>query len=180
MTKVAAGPARMVTPLPESEAEKRAAAKLRELKAAKPAPKANDDDDEDETPAAPKKKAEDVKRLDKEKAEREKAAREKAEAAKEKAEAAKKAADAKAKIEAEKLKAAKIAAAKKAKEEHAEKLAVIAENQAKQRSGTFNGGARGVNEASANPTQDAKAEKAASREKAAQSGKGKGVRGDGK
>lgn len=70
--------------------------------------------------------------------------------------------------------------AKKAKEEHAEKLAVIAENQAKQRSGTFNGGARGVNEASANPTQDAKAEKAASREKAAQSGKGKGVRGDGK
>ena len=115
VTKVAASPARIVTPIPESEAEKRAAAKLKELKAAKPAPKADDDGDEDDTPAAPKKKAEDVKRLDKEKAEREKAAREKAEAAKEKAEAAKKAADAKAKIEAEKLKAAKIAAAKKAK-----------------------------------------------------------------
>ncbi|OYU50040.1 MAG: peptidase M23 [Rhizobiales bacterium PAR1] len=103
--KVAAGPARMVTPPIESDAEKRAAAKLKELKAGKPAPKANDDDEEeDDKPAAPKKKADDTKRLDEQK---------RADAAKKAAEM--KAAEAKAKVEAEKIKAAKIAAAKKTK-----------------------------------------------------------------
>lgn len=89
--KVAAA-ARQVTPSTVSEAEKRAAAKLKELKAPKAPAKAADDEDEDDTPAVSKKKAE---------------------AAKKAAEV--KAAEAKAKADAEKLKAAKIAAAKKAK-----------------------------------------------------------------
>ena len=102
--KVAAGPARMVSPPIESDAEKRAAAKLKELKAGKPTPKANDDEDEDDKPTTPKKKADDTKRLEEQT---------RADAAKKAAEM--KAAEAKAKIEAEKIKAAKIAAAKKAK-----------------------------------------------------------------
>lgn len=110
--KVAAGPARMVSPPVESEAEKRAAAKLKELKTGKPAPKPRDDDeDEDEKPVAPKKKADDTKRLDEQK---------RAEAAKKAAEV--KATEAKAKVEAEKAKAAKIAAAKKAKLKNDEEM----------------------------------------------------------
>lgn len=123
--KVAAGPARMVTPPIESDAEKRAAAKLKELKAGKPAPKANDDDeDEDDKPAAPKKKADDTKRLDDQKradAAKKAAGTKTVEAKTVEAKTAEvkvaeaKAAEAKAKVEAEKIKAAKIAAAKKAK-----------------------------------------------------------------
>jgi murein DD-endopeptidase MepM/ murein hydrolase activator NlpD len=115
--QVAAGPARMVTPPVESEAEKRAAAKLKELRAGKPTPKVKDDDeDEDEKPAvAPKKKADDAKDAD---------ARKRADAATKKA-AEVKTAQLKAtneaeklkaeKLKAEKLKAAKLAAAKKAR-----------------------------------------------------------------
>ena len=104
--KVAAGPARQVTPPLESEAEKRAAAKLKEMRAPKAKAKVEDDEDEDEKPAAPKKKAdaEPAKRADQLKAD---AAR--------KAEATKKAEEAKAKAELEKTRAAKLAAAKKAK-----------------------------------------------------------------
>lgn len=103
----------------ETEAEKRAAAKLRELKGAKPAPK--DEDDEDDTPAprkieaakaAPSLKSEDAKlraaRIDAERA--------KLEAEKAKAEAAKaKAENEKAKADAEKARYAKQAKADPAK-----------------------------------------------------------------
>ncbi len=92
----AVGPARQVTPATVSDAERRAAAKLKELKA--PKTRAADDDEDEAPAAASKKKAEDLKR---------------AEALK--AEAAKKAAESKAKAEAEKAKATKLASAKKAK-----------------------------------------------------------------
>lgn len=110
--KVAANPARQVTPPLESEAEKRAAAKLKEMRAPKAKAKVEDDEDEDDKPVVPKKKAEleATKRADALKAE----AAKKAEATK-KAEAAKKVEEAKAKAEAEKTRAAKLAAARKAK-----------------------------------------------------------------
>lgn len=103
--KVATGPARQVTPALESEAEKRAAAKLKEMRAPKAKAKVEDDEDEDDKPATPKKKAEaeTTKRADQLKAD---AAR--------KTEATKKA-EAKAKAGAEKARAAKLAAAKKAR-----------------------------------------------------------------
>jgi murein DD-endopeptidase MepM/ murein hydrolase activator NlpD len=104
--KVAAA-ARQITPPTETDAERRAAAKLKEMKSPKPAQKPADDEDEDDKPAAaPKKKADALS----------KEAQSKADAAK-KAEAVQKAAEAKAKIEADKAKAAKIIAARKAKSE---------------------------------------------------------------
>lgn len=105
--KVAAT-ARQITPPTETDAERRAAAKLKELRAPKPPQKPVVDEEEDDKPAAaPKKKAEPQTNPE---------ALRKAEAVK-KAEAAKKVAEAKAKADAEKVKAAKLAAARKAKSE---------------------------------------------------------------
>lgn len=105
--------ARQVAPLAESEAEKRAAAKLKELKAPKIAPSSRDDDEDDDKPAAAPNKRADAAR--------------KAEEARQ--------AEAKAKLEAEKRAAAKLAAtkaatAKKAREDEGLTTASITEKTA--------------------------------------------------
>jgi murein DD-endopeptidase MepM/ murein hydrolase activator NlpD len=97
--------ARAVAPTTVSDAERRAAAKLKEMKASKVA----DDDDEDDKPSVKKTptKAVPVKQVSAKQAEDKKA------------EAATKAAESKALAEAEKAKAAKIAAARKARADDA-------------------------------------------------------------